>query len=98
MKIVKVEPMINKFLTVKFKNRVKKLLQMLLNAHALDPILDEYSEDDILNSINAIYCSGSYIMLRDSSYNGKILRLLQFGGPKLKALNVLSMCSAGMEE
>lgn len=92
MIVLKVNSLIGNIELNLFKNEVQKMITELLSSGMFDKILTEFSEEDILSSVNGLYLSGAYIRL-SSTKDGKLLRYLNFGGPNLKATNVLSRCA-----
>lgn len=92
MIVMKVNYLIGNIELELFKNEVQKMINVLIKSGMLDKVLKEFSEEDLLSSVNGLFLSGDYIRLSNTK-NGKLLRYLNFGGPNLKATNVLSRCA-----
>lgn len=53
----------------------------------------EVAVDDMKLAVDSIYLSGGYICMPDNCRSSYILRLLEYGGPTIKALNLLTLSS-----
>ena len=91
MKIVKINALIGNVVLKRFKEILRNEIETLIDSGILDKVMQYVNKDDILNSVNSIYISGDYLAV-SNSYEGKIIRLLHFGGPGLKATNILTTC------
>ena len=69
------------------RSRVMQNLYKARTTKAVNELFNQYSKDEIEDSLFDIYIDGNYICI-DS--RNKILRLLEYGGPKIKALNLIS--------
>lgn len=92
MKIMKVNSLIGNIVLINYKRAVYDMIKEYIKSGQLDNILEEFSESELLQSVNGLYLSGEYIRLSNSK-DGKLLRLLNFGGPRLRATNILNRCS-----
>ena len=53
-----------------------------------------FTDSDIETALACIYVDGDYIVTNSSN---RLLRLLEFGGPNVKALNILSKASKALD-
>lgn len=62
------------------------------NSVAINKLLSEYdiSLNRILSIPDSILVSGRYLIIDDTSIEGKILRLLEFGGDKIPSMRILT--------
>lgn len=74
-----------------FKYQMLKNVNERLNSKAMTQVLKEYNMNDIKQAINSVYVAGNYICIPNSGKDNMILRLLQYGGPGVKALNLLTL-------
>lgn len=95
MRIARINSLIGYIILNRFKERVKEAINDLINSGLIDDLLNDIKKDELLDSINAIYLSGDSLMI-ENSYEGMILRLLQYGGPKIKATHILTDCAKSL--
>lgn len=69
------------------RSRVMENLYKVKETKAVKELLNQYNKNEIEDSLMDIYIDGNYICM-DS--RNKILRLMEYGGPKIKALNLIS--------
>ena len=55
-----------------------------------------YTEEEIDDAINSIYYQDNSFYAPVAGKNGMILRYLEYGGPQMKSLKVLSKASRGI--
>lgn len=97
MKVLKINDRIVSVPLTLYKNKLKNNIVKYQNTKSLQAILSSYSMDEILQSVDSIFVSGEFICIPDEGRNSFILRLLQYGGANVKALNLLSLSYLGME-
>lgn len=89
--------MINKLLANKSLRKYQQLLsneiRRLEKTKTVQELIKIYGEDEVFNAYTCVYISGNYICFDDTTTSGIILRYLQYGGPRMPALNVLSFIS-----
>lgn len=97
MKIMKVsDRLVSVPLTI-YKNNLKNNILKYMNTKQMTYILSSYSVEELLQAVDSIYVSGRFICIPDNGKNNFILRMLQYGGAGIKALNLLSISYLGME-
>lgn len=70
-----------------FRLCVMRYVDIYKNTEAMIEIKKEFNDDNFRNALSQIYIDGDYICYNASN---RLLRLLEFGGPNIKALNILS--------
>lgn len=53
-------------------------------------LLEEFSENDIMNAIKSIYYNGEFVAVPETTGDSLIVRYLEFGGENVKASNLVS--------
>ena len=97
MKILKINSRIKSLPLMLFKQEMMNNVNKYQNTKSMKAILDVYSLSDIEQAIDSVYVAGDYICIPDGSRSNLILRLLQYGGAGVKALNIITLSYLGME-
>ena len=96
MKIFKVNSIVGKETLTLLKKQMRLHLNRYAKSGALNNILEEFEMYDIQSAIDSIYLIGNHICIPDNTRDGYILRLLEYGGPKIKALNLMTRLGVRM--
>ena len=75
----------------KFTKSVKSLL--IIHKNNYINLYSMYTEEEIEDAINSIYYIDDAFYAPVSGKNGMILRYLEYGGPQMKSLKLLSRAS-----
>lgn len=67
-----------------------------INTKSMQEILKHYSLEDINDAISCIHINNGSVNIPDGNRFGLLLRLLQFGGYRVKALNILTKTVSDM--
>ena len=97
MKILKINSRIKSIPLMLFKQELLKNIHKYQDSKSMKAILDVYSLSDIEQAVDSVYLAGDYICIPDGGRNNLILRLLQYGGAEVKALNLITLSYLGME-
>lgn len=91
MKIRLIPSLINPDLFLRmYKSMLVKLMDEYESTKAMSEINRVFNKQDIDVALASIYIDGPYIVTNSSN---RLLRLLEFGGPNIKALNLLTKAS-----
>lgn len=93
MKIVKINPIFGNRMLHKYQGMVQSEIIRLSGTKTIKQLIKMYGEDNVFKAYICIYLNGSYICFNESSTLGTILRYMQYGGPNMPALNILSSTS-----
>lgn len=92
VKILKISRGLNpSFVLHIYKQSLLQYIELYRNSESMKEIRKSYSDLDFNNAVNSIYINNEYICAES-----QLLRLLQYGGPRIKALNLLSKAYIGM--
>ena len=74
-------------------NIIKKKILILIKMYTkqLEPILQNYSDDQIERSVDSISLAGNKIFCPTTNLEGRILRSIEYGTGQTKAYNIISM-------
>ena len=70
-----------------YKKLLKSYIKYYSETKSIIELKKMFTEDEINETISNIYYSGGYI---ETSGDDKIIRFLEYGGPNIKALNIIS--------
>ena len=96
MRLVKVNALVANRALRKYQKLVLNEIRRLEKTKTVQELIKMYGEDDVFSAYTCIYLGGNYICFDDSSKSGIILRYLQYGGPRMPALNVLSTTAGAL--
>ena len=86
MKLMKVN--YSAYLLIKaFRMCVMRYVDIFSDTTSMIEIKKEFDDEDFKLAMSQIYLEDDYVCY---NANNKLLRLLEFGGPRIKALNILS--------
>lgn len=76
-----------------FRNNLLNNIYKYMNTKSMQNVIKEFSKEEVIDSINSIYYSSGYIC---TNSNNRILRLIEFGGPGVKPLCLLTLSGIGI--
>lgn len=76
-----------------FKSRVNTYIDYYKETEAMQSLHNMFGDGAFKTALSQIYIDGDYICVNSSN---RLLRFLEYGGPKVKALRILTKASAGL--
>lgn len=95
MKIQQINMVVSPLVLRIYKNRLRELVNKYLNVGALKAIEDMFGTNTIFDAIESIYVDDGYLCIPPTGAYSTILRYIQYGGPKVKSLCLLTQALGG---
>ena len=97
MQLIKTNTIVSNEMLKIYKQRIMSYVNLYKETKSMINILKEFSIEDIERTVESIYVINGIIQSPSNSRQDYLLRLLQYGGKNVKALNILSLASVGLE-
>ena len=89
---MKVTPLVNhRWLLNVYRRSLKNLINQYIENGTLSELVNLYGRDKVLDISSTVYIENSCMFIpTDSSIDGKIVRWIEYGGPHVPALHLIT--------